>query len=72
MSDVKNKKPLQNGDEVLQEVWRIRAELSAKYGHDVKKLFEALREHQKESERMGFKVVDLSGERKKDANGDAE
>jgi hypothetical protein len=34
------------GDQVLQEVWRLKDELSAAYGHDVKKLFAQARRHQ--------------------------
>jgi hypothetical protein len=31
----------------IAEVWRIRDELSAEYGHDVHRLFAALREEEK-------------------------
>ena len=44
-------------DQVLQEVWRIKDELSAARGHSVEKLFADIREHQKNS---GHRIVDLS------------
>lgn len=31
----------------IQEVWRIRDELSAEYGYDVHRLFDALRQEEK-------------------------
>lgn len=31
----------------IEEVWRIRDEISAEYGHDVHRLFAALREQEK-------------------------
>ena len=51
----------QKGDLVLQEVWRIKDELSASYGHDVERLFAEAREHQKHS---GHRVVNLQDDRK--------
>lgn len=44
-------------DVVLQEMWRIKDQLSAARGHDVHRLFAEARERQK---RSGHKVVDLS------------
>ncbi|MGD0766982.1 MAG: hypothetical protein ABSB42_02035 [Tepidisphaeraceae bacterium] len=38
-------------DEVLREVWRIKDELSASYGHDLNRLFADAREHQRKSGR---------------------
>ena len=38
-------------DEVLREVWRIKDELSASYGHDLDRLFAEAREHQRRSGR---------------------
>lgn len=32
----------------IEEVWRIRDEISAEYGHDVHRLFTALREEEKQ------------------------
>lgn len=55
---------VKGGDLVLQEVWRNRDELSASYGHDVGKLFAAMRRQQKAS---GKKCV--SGVHKKLKNG---
>ena len=44
------------GDSVLQEIWRIKDELSAARGHDVHRLFAEARERQKQS---GHPVVNL-------------
>ena len=44
-------------DEVLQEVWRIKDELSAARGHSVEKLFADARENQKHS---GHPIVNYS------------
>ncbi len=38
-------------DEVLREVWHIKDELSASYGHDIARLFAETREHQRKSGR---------------------
>ena len=58
-------------DAVLLECWRIKDELSAKYGHDLDKFFADIREHQQQSELTGHRVVDLSKELKKPASGGA-
>jgi len=50
------------GDLVLQEIWRIKDELSAAYGHDVDRLFAEARERQKLS---GHPVVNLQTKRRK-------
>lgn len=39
------------GDDVLREVWRIKDELSASYGHDLNRLFAETRENQRKSGR---------------------
>jgi hypothetical protein len=39
------------GDDVLREVWRIKDELSASYGHDLNRLFAEARERQRKSGR---------------------
>ena len=44
-------------DEVLQEVWRIKDELSAARGHSVEKLFIEARKNQKNS---GHSIVNYS------------
>jgi hypothetical protein len=49
--------PIFAGDEVLQEVWRIKDEIAAKYGGDLDRFFEDLRDAQKAS---GRKVIDFS------------
>ena len=48
--------PKTGGDLVLQEIWRIKDELSAARGHDVRRLFAEARERQKHS---GHPVVNL-------------
>ena len=37
----------ETGDLVLREVWRAKDTLSAAYGHDLDKLFEETRKHEK-------------------------
>ena len=54
--------PKAKGDLVLQEMWRIKDELSAARGHDVHRLFAEARERQKHS---GHPVVNLQQERQK-------
>jgi hypothetical protein len=49
------------GDLVLQEMWRIKDELSAAYGHDVHRFFAEMRKRQKVS---GHPVVNLSTKRR--------
>lgn len=62
MSDTtKELKANQSTDLVLQEIWRIKDELSASYGHDVHRLFAGLREREKLS---GHPVVNLQDEKK--------
>ena len=49
------------GDLVLQEIWRVKDELSAARGHDVNRLFAEARARQNKS---GHRVVNLqSGQR---------
>ena len=38
-------------DDVLREVWRIKDELSTRYGHDLDRLFAQARENQRQSGR---------------------
>ena len=65
MNDATNKPKLfDTGDVVLKEIWRIKDELSASYGHDVDRLFAGARERQKHS---GHKVVNLQTKRAKAA-----
>ena len=49
MKTVKEPTVQSNGDLVLQEIWRIKDELSAARGHDVHRLFAEARERQKKS-----------------------
>lgn len=53
-------------DPILQEVWRIKDELSASYGHDIKRLFEITRAHEEELKQAGRRIVDLSTSKKND------
>jgi len=47
MADLQNRPRLnREGDLVLQEVWRIKDELSAAIGHDLNRLFAESRERQ--------------------------
>jgi hypothetical protein len=55
-SATKELKVSQEGDLVLQEIWRIKDTLSASYGHDVDRLFAEARQRQKHS---GHRVVNL-------------
>ena len=48
-------------DDLLEEIWRIKDELSAARGHSVERLFAEARERQKHS---GHRVVNLQDERK--------
>lgn len=50
------------GDLVLQEIWRIKDELSAVRGHDVHRLFADARKRQKLS---GHPVANLQTQRRK-------
>jgi len=49
-------------DLVLQEMWRIKDELSAARGHDIDRLFGDLRQREKQS---GHRVVNLQTKRRK-------
>ena len=53
---IKELKPNQSTDLVLQEIWRIKDKLSASYGHDVDRLFADARKRQNLS---GHPVVNL-------------
>ena len=55
-SSTDTQKPRQTGDVVLQEMWRIKDELSSAYDHDVDRLFVEARERQ---QRSGHRVVNL-------------
>jgi hypothetical protein len=50
------------GDLVLQEIWRIKDELSAARGHDVHRLFAEARKREKKS---GHPLVNLQGKPRK-------
>lgn len=51
MNDSTIEPSTRNTDEVLQEIWRIKDELSAARGHDVHRLFAEARERQNKSGR---------------------
>jgi hypothetical protein len=59
-TDIQTSKP--TGDVVLQEMWRIKDELSAERGHDVDRLFADLRQREKQS---GHRIVNLQTKRHK-------
>ena len=59
----------ETGDLVLREVWRAKDTLSAAYGHDLDKLFEETRKHEKQS---GHPLVSLDDLPKRPAKGPAE
>jgi len=63
MSETTEQNPkTQTGDIVLQEVWRIKDQLSASYGHDIHKLFEQARKSEKLS---GHPISNLQPKRGK-------
>ena len=49
------------GDEIIEEVWRIKDALGAKYNHDLRALAEAMRQRELAARRP---IVDLSTHRK--------
>lgn len=51
------------GDEVLREVWRIKDELSASFGHDLSRRFAEAREHQRLSGRPSINLQKQNKER---------
>jgi hypothetical protein len=61
MPETPNKSRVQSGgDLILQEIWRIKDELSAARGHDVHRLFAEARERQKH---CGHPVVNFEKEK---------
>ncbi|MEO7677093.1 MAG: hypothetical protein ABIV39_10060 [Verrucomicrobiota bacterium] len=63
MIETAKEPPVQSGgDLVLQEIWRIKNEVSAARGHDVHRLFADARERQKLS---GHPVVNLQTKQRK-------
>jgi len=62
MKTVKEPTVQSGGDLVLQEIWRIKDELSAARGHDVHRLFAEARKREKLS---GHPVVNLQKKRRK-------
>ena len=62
MKTIEEPKVKGGGDVVLQEIWRIKDELSAARGHDVHRLFAEAR---KRARLSGHPVVDLSQPKEK-------
>ena len=62
IKSAKEPKIQSGGDLVLQEIWRIKDELSAARGHDVHRLFADARKRQKLS---GHTVVNFQTKRRK-------
>jgi len=56
---------LNEGDVVLREIYRIKDELSASYGHDLDRLFEETRKHEKASIAEGWQVAPVPSLRSK-------
>jgi hypothetical protein len=54
MTEPTGDRPACRPDPLLQEIWRIKDELSARRGHDIHRLFDEARERQKHS---GHKIV---------------
>jgi hypothetical protein len=61
MNDSKVEIPSRSTDAVLNEIWRIKDELSAACGHDLHRLFAEARERQKHS---GHRIVNFQNEPK--------
>ena len=59
---IKEQKLRDTGDVVMKEVWRIKDELSASYGHDIHRLFEETRKREKLS---GHPIANLQVKRRK-------
>jgi hypothetical protein len=62
MKTTKEPPAIDEGDLVLQEIWRIKDELSAARGHDVHRLFAQARERER---RSGHPLANLSIQRRK-------
>ena len=52
-------KTIERYDDPLEEIYAIRRELSARYGHDVHRLAEAAREWKRHDEAKGARYVRL-------------
>ncbi len=62
MKTTKEPPAISGGDLVLQEIWRIKDELSAARGHDVHRLFAEARKREK---RSGHPLANLPIQRRK-------
>ena len=62
MKTIKEPPAISGGDLVLQEIWRIKDELSAARGHDVHRLFAEARKREK---RSGHPLANLPIQRRK-------
>jgi hypothetical protein len=58
----KDKLKIFYADDLLEEIERNKAELSASYGHDVHRLFEETRKHEKIYAAQGWKFAPLPEE----------
>ena len=63
MKATKESPATSGGDLVLQEIWRIKDELSAARGHDVHRLFAEARKREK---RSGHPLANLPNQRRKE------
>ena len=46
-------------DPVMDEVYAVRRKISERYGHDVHRLFEAMRQRKAKDEAKGIRYVEL-------------
>lgn len=60
MKIISNESTVSFADDVLREVWRIKDDLSASYGHDLDRLFAEAQEHQRLSGRLAINLANHS------------
>jgi len=61
MKTINNQSKVSIADDVLREVWRIKDDLSASYGHDLDRLFAEAKERQRISGRPTVNLANHSG-----------
>lgn len=61
MKTINDESTVSFADDVLREVWRIKDNLSASYGHDLDRLFAEAQERQRLSGRLTIKLANHSG-----------
>jgi hypothetical protein len=60
MKIISNQSTVSFADDVLREVWRIKDDLSASYGHDLDRLFAEAQERQRLSGRIAINLANYS------------